>query len=558
MINSSYTKIEKIGFWALLGIGVFLRIYKLGIIPIGLNADEASIGYEAYSLLKTGADRWGIQLPPYFLSFGSGQNTLYAYLSVPFLYFFDLSQTSIRLLSAALGIGTLPLVYWLAKTLLDNTRMALACVLIYTFDPFLFISARWALEINILPFFAIFSIYIFTRAFEIIRKGDVLNFNRKLIIIATFPSLAFIIYSYASALFVVFPFIFLIGFYFWKEIWSKKGLFMLSMSLFLVWLAPFILFILKNNILKSELFIEQFLPFQIPEMLSNREQMFKGFGQNLAIIKKNIVFIFSGFKEFDRTFNTTKFYSTHFFMPIGWLGFFYLCQIVINKTQKQFAVLFFWGICCFLPFLFFEMNLNRSIHLQSVIPLFVAIGLYFLFQFISDSRFKKYFALGFIGLFTIQTTLFIGEYFNRYPSYDSFLKNFEPAILTANQQKKLDEPIAITSSLVFNYLYVGFYSKYPPKQFQSSLSANFKHQNVAVHSFGPYLMLGDISNTDYYLNADSFEKLKAKASFLAVLNSDEQMAHYEIDQKSLIDTNLYTQNILHKSDSWKVIRFTKK
>ena len=38
----------------------------------------------------------------------------------------------------------------------------------------------------------------------------------------------------------------------------------------------------------------------------------------------------------------------------------------------------------------------------------------------------------------------------------------------------------------------------------------------------------------------------------------EQVKIDEINQKSLIDTNLYNQNILHKWDSWKVIRFTKK
>ena len=33
---------------------IFLRFWQLGRVPPGLNRDGASIGYTAYSLLKTG------------------------------------------------------------------------------------------------------------------------------------------------------------------------------------------------------------------------------------------------------------------------------------------------------------------------------------------------------------------------------------------------------------------------------------------------------------------------------------------------------------------------
>jgi len=36
-------------------LAVFLRFYRLDIYP-ALNADEAAIGYNAYSLIKTGLD----------------------------------------------------------------------------------------------------------------------------------------------------------------------------------------------------------------------------------------------------------------------------------------------------------------------------------------------------------------------------------------------------------------------------------------------------------------------------------------------------------------------
>jgi hypothetical protein len=68
-------------FYLFILIGTILRFLQFGNIPTGFHGDEASIGFEAFSLLNTGADRWGHKLPAYFLSWGSGQNTLYGYLT---------------------------------------------------------------------------------------------------------------------------------------------------------------------------------------------------------------------------------------------------------------------------------------------------------------------------------------------------------------------------------------------------------------------------------------------------------------------------------------------
>ncbi len=49
-------------------IGFFIRIVGISNYPNALNVDEASAGYEAYSLLKTGFDRNGNFLPVYFIA----------------------------------------------------------------------------------------------------------------------------------------------------------------------------------------------------------------------------------------------------------------------------------------------------------------------------------------------------------------------------------------------------------------------------------------------------------------------------------------------------------
>ncbi|MEN3187139.1 MAG: hypothetical protein ABDK92_11055, partial [Atribacterota bacterium] len=104
--------------WLLAGIfalEIFVRFFLLGVIPPGLNQDEASIGYDAWALLHYGIDRNGFHNPVHFVSWGSGQNALYAYLSMPFIRLFGLNVFSVRFLNALIGCLSLFLFYDLMK-----------------------------------------------------------------------------------------------------------------------------------------------------------------------------------------------------------------------------------------------------------------------------------------------------------------------------------------------------------------------------------------------------------------------------------------------------------
>ena len=61
---------------SILLMGALLRFLCLGSFPPGLNQDEASIGYDAWSLLHYGVDRCGSAWPVLLVSWGSGQNVL--------------------------------------------------------------------------------------------------------------------------------------------------------------------------------------------------------------------------------------------------------------------------------------------------------------------------------------------------------------------------------------------------------------------------------------------------------------------------------------------------
>ena len=81
-------------------VGFVARLVALGEYPAGFNQDEASAAYDAYSILKTGYDRNGQFLPVHLIAWGSGQNALYSYLSMPFLAVFGLDVWAFRLSKA--------------------------------------------------------------------------------------------------------------------------------------------------------------------------------------------------------------------------------------------------------------------------------------------------------------------------------------------------------------------------------------------------------------------------------------------------------------------------
>ena len=84
-------------------IAAGLRFYRLGDVPVSPDWDEVAIGYNAYSLLRTGQDEYGVRFPVSIRSFGDYKPPLYAYVSVLPVKLFGLTTWSVRLPSAVMG-----------------------------------------------------------------------------------------------------------------------------------------------------------------------------------------------------------------------------------------------------------------------------------------------------------------------------------------------------------------------------------------------------------------------------------------------------------------------
>lgn len=104
----------KLSLIFILILAAVLRLWTLGGNPIHLTQDEASLGYNAYSILHTGRDEYGTWFPLVFKSFGDFKPGLYVYLTVPSVALFGLTEFATRFPGALTGIIAVWLVYLLA------------------------------------------------------------------------------------------------------------------------------------------------------------------------------------------------------------------------------------------------------------------------------------------------------------------------------------------------------------------------------------------------------------------------------------------------------------
>src|SRR3989339_425926 len=142
-------------------LGFFLRTWKLGSNPPGLYWDEVSLGWNAYSVLKTGFDEHGRYLPvDTFFAFGDYKPPLYIYAVVPSIRIFDLNEFAVRFPSALAGTLLIIVTYLLAKVLLRShlsvrqgetfsDRTAMLSALLVAISPWSVTLSRVAFESNL-------------------------------------------------------------------------------------------------------------------------------------------------------------------------------------------------------------------------------------------------------------------------------------------------------------------------------------------------------------------------------------------------------------------------
>lgn len=157
----------------------FFRLWGLTKVPVSLFADELDVGYQAYSILKTGKDYMGNSWPLHFRSYSDIRTPLYIYATVPTVAMFGITPLGVRLPAAIFGILGVWGMYLLVNELFsyqvsdkskiksqitNNKSLALVASAILALSPWHIQYSRAAFEATMLLAFLIFSLYFFFRA----------------------------------------------------------------------------------------------------------------------------------------------------------------------------------------------------------------------------------------------------------------------------------------------------------------------------------------------------------------------------------------------------------
>ncbi len=204
-------------FLAIFLLAFALRFYKLNEIPNGYREDETSIGYNAYSILKTGMDEHGNTYPQNFKAFGEYKLPGYVYATVPSIAIFGLNAFGIRFVSAFSGFLIVVVSFFLSKELLkkykkDNDPLyewgPIGISLLLALNPWLIFFSRSAFEVTLANLFIVTGVFLLLKA-----TSD----KRMLYFILSGILFALSVYTYNIARLFVPLFILSLVFFLWKN-----------------------------------------------------------------------------------------------------------------------------------------------------------------------------------------------------------------------------------------------------------------------------------------------------------------------------------------------------
>ncbi|MEK7100358.1 MAG: glycosyltransferase family 39 protein [Patescibacteria group bacterium] len=141
-------------------------MYKIDSIPSSVYWDEASIGYNAYSVLTTGKDEWRETLPLHFRAFGEFKLPIYIYSVAITESVFGLTSFAVRLPAVIFGLLSLIGLYLVVLKLTSQKLLSLLSSFLFSITPWFFIFSRTGYEATAGLAFFTWAVYFLLRSKE--------------------------------------------------------------------------------------------------------------------------------------------------------------------------------------------------------------------------------------------------------------------------------------------------------------------------------------------------------------------------------------------------------
>lgn len=189
---------------------LFTRLYKINDIPPSVYWDEASIGYNAYSIAETGKDEWGRRYPLDFEAFGEYKLPVYIYTTALSVKLLGLNELAVRLPAVLFSLGVILMSFLLAEKLTKNTKVGLLTAFFLTISQWFLIVSRTGFEATAGLLFFTAGIYFFISAME----------GRKRFLVLGMISFILTLYSYNSFLIITPVTTFILAAIYFKQLCS--------------------------------------------------------------------------------------------------------------------------------------------------------------------------------------------------------------------------------------------------------------------------------------------------------------------------------------------------
>ena len=441
----------------IMAIAAVLRFWQLGQNPPGLFADEASNGYNAYSILKTGRDEYGNFLPLTFRAFGDYNPAFSVYLLVPSIAIFGLNEFAVRFPSALLGTLTIPFTYLLVRKLfsddshrkLQQGRLQQGASLLGLLAAFFLAISPWHLqfsrydhEANFMLFFSVLAVTLF-----------LYSLKKSIFLPLSAFSFALAINSYQGAKIWIPILMLLILVIFYKEIRKFGTKLFLPATIMIISLLP-ILTNFKQSLIRGNsvgiIQTEKPLNTFISNYLSH-------YSPNFLFVEGDLIgrHSISGMGEL-----------FVFQIPLVVLGL--LALVRLQGKSKSFVL--GWLLLAPVPAALTSPapHALRSISATLMWSIICALGIYALIS-VKIKNLQK------VAVFTVIISVaiynfvtYLHLYYAHYPKLKAsdWQDGYKQMVQFVNGIKDNYEVIAITNYYTKPYIFVLFYTKYDPATYQ--------------------------------------------------------------------------------------------
>src|SRR3989338_6119384 len=475
-MNTIISKFYNKGFiiFAIVFLSFILRFYELDQIPSGFHSDEAAFGYNAYSLIQTGKDEYGQFLPLILKSFGDYKGAIYAYLTIPGVFLFGLTEFAVRLPTAIFGVFFVTLSYLLALQLTRNKKIAIITAFLCAVNPLSIVLSRVQSDPLVSVVLILLGLYLFFLWME--KKNNLLFLFTGFFWIVSF-------FTYPSPRVFLPILIVIISIFYGKKLVQAKRYLFIPLFVLVLGVDVFLYFGPSGSR------FQQLSVFNTPTVKLVLEEKIREDGLSSALTAR-----FFHNKPMDYSLFFAKNYFDYFSFDFLFLkggqpdreivpssGLFYLIELplflagafLIIRRREKWGV-FVLGSIVLLPLglalaVDESPNVHRFFLLVFFIEMVVAFGALEVFTEIKKRRVLKY-ALPLTGIFLIFNIIyFLHQLFVHQPVHRPWYRGYAYKALAENLQRQDQnyQKFLITKTHASPYIYFLFYSKYDPVKYQA-------------------------------------------------------------------------------------------